>query len=123
MASVKRTAKRDTVVRGIVQDQLRRAVLAFPDADVLYGTRFTTPAGFEAFRALNDVVPRPDHKASGEERAWGRRLAKRFGVDQSSYEDRSFLALGSGSLPEGFDHASPKPDENAPAGRSEVHTS
>ncbi|HEY9558429.1 MAG TPA: hypothetical protein VIR58_16950 [Acidimicrobiales bacterium] len=114
MASVKRTAKRDTVVRGIVQDQLRRAVLAFPDEDVLYGTRFTTPAGFEAFRALNDVVPRPDHKASGEERAWGRRLAKRFGVDLSSYDDRSFLALGSGSLPEVFDHESLKPDAIAP---------
>ena len=79
LASVKRGAKRDTVLRAIMHDQLRRAVLAFPDEDVLIGTRFTTPAGFEAFKALNDVVPRPDHKASGEERAWGRRLAKRFG--------------------------------------------
>jgi hypothetical protein len=110
LASVKRTAKRDTVLRGIVHDQLRRAVLAFPDEDVLYGTRFTTPAGFEAFRTLNDVVPRPDHKASGEERAWGRRLAKRFGVDASSYEDRSFIATGTGSHPEVFDHDSLKPE-------------
>jgi hypothetical protein len=44
LASVKRCAKRDTVLRAMVQDQLRRAVLAFPDEDVLYGTRFTTPA-------------------------------------------------------------------------------
>ncbi len=42
----------------------------------------STPAGFEAFKCLEDIVPRPDHKASGEERAWGRRLAKRFGVDK-----------------------------------------
>jgi hypothetical protein len=114
LASVKRTSKRDTVLRGIVHDQLRRAVLAFPDEDVLYGTRFATAAGFEAFRTLNDVVPRPDHKASGEERAWGRRLAKRFGVDASAYDDRSFLATGTGSHPEVFDHDSLKP-ESIPA--------
>jgi hypothetical protein len=110
LASIKRTSKRDTVLRAIVLDQLRRAVLAFPDEDVLYGTRFTTPSGFEAFKALKDVVPRPDHKASGEERAWGRRLAKRFGVDASSYDDRSFRATGTGSHPEVFDHDGLKPE-------------
>ena len=110
LASLKRTAKRDTVLRAMVQDQLRRAVLAFPDEDVLFGTRFTTPSGFEAFKSLNDVVPRPDHKASGEERAWGRRLAKRFGVETSSYDDRTFKATGNGSYPEVFDHDSLKPE-------------
>ncbi len=110
LASIKRTAKRDTVLRAIIQDELRRAVLAFPDEVVLVGTRFTTPAGFEAFRALNDVVPRPDHRASGEERAWGRRLAKRFGVDASSYDDRSFKATGNGNHPEVLDHESLKPE-------------
>jgi hypothetical protein len=110
LASVKRTAKRDTVLRAIVHDQLRRAVLAFPDEDVLFGTRFPTASGFEAFRNLNDVVPRPDHRASGEERAWGRRLAKRFGIEASSYDDRTFLATGTGSHPEVFDHESLKPD-------------
>ena len=35
LASIKRCAKRDTVLRAIVHDQLRRAVLAFPDEDVL----------------------------------------------------------------------------------------
>jgi hypothetical protein len=110
LASVKRCAKRDTVLRAMVQDQLRRAVLAFPDEDVLYGTRFTTPAGFEAFRSLHDVVPRPDHRASGEERAWGRRLAKRFGVDASAYDDRTFKATGTGTHPEVFDHESLKPE-------------
>jgi len=109
LASVKRGAKRDTVLRSIMHDELRRAVLAFPDEDVLIGTRFTVPSGFEAFKVLNDVVPRPDHKASGEERAWGRRLAKRFGVDTTAYDDRSFTAKGTGSHPEVFDHDSLKP--------------
>lgn len=109
LASVKRGAKRDTVLRSIMHDELRRAVLAFPDEDVLIGTRFTVPSGFEALKVLNDVVPRPDHKASGEERAWGRRLAKRFGVDTTAYDDRSFTAKGTGSHPEVFDHDSLKP--------------
>ncbi len=110
LASVKRGAKRDTVLRSIMHDELRRAVLAFPDEDVLIGTRFIVPSGFEALKALNDVVPRPDHKASGEERAWGRRLAKRFGVDTAAYDDRSFTAKGTGSHPEVFDHDSLKPE-------------
>ena len=114
LASVKRCAKRDTVLRAIVHDQLRRAVLAFPDEDVLFGTRFTTPSGFEVFRTLHDVVPRPDHRASGEERAWGRRLAKRFGIDSGSYRDRDFIASGDGSFPLALDHESLNPDKLSP---------
>jgi len=109
LASVKRGAKRDSVLRGIIQDQMRRAVLAFPDEDVLIGTRFTTPAGFEAFKNLNDVVPRPDHKASGEERAWGRRLAKRFAVE-GTYDEQSFRVTGTSGLAPHFDHESLKPE-------------
>ena len=95
----------------MMQDELRRAELAFPDEDVLVGTRFPTASGFEAFKALNDVVPRPDHRASGEERAWGRRLAKRFGVD-AKYDANSFVAKQGQS---GFlDHESSKPDKLDP---------
>jgi hypothetical protein len=85
-------------------------VLAFPDEDVLIGTRFVDPSGFEAFalsRKLQDVVPRPGHKATGEERAWGRRLAKRFGVD-ADYDDRAFIAKGDGAVPCVLDHESLK---------------
>ena len=78
LASVKRNAKRDTVLRGLISDQFRRAVLAFPDEDVLVGTRARAP-GFGAYAQLEDIVPRPGYKATGEERAWSRRLAKRFG--------------------------------------------
>ncbi len=57
LASVRRTSKRDTVLRALVQDLLRRAVLAFPDEDVLVSARFGQPGGFEAFKSLNDIVP------------------------------------------------------------------
>ncbi len=114
LASIKRTSKRDTVLRQLVHDMLRRAVLAFPDEDVLIGTRLVTPSGFEAFKPLNDIVPRPDHRASGEERAWGRRLAKRFGIENGDYDDRTFMAKGDGSTPTVLDHVSMKP-ESIPA--------
>jgi hypothetical protein len=108
LASVARTSKRDAVLKALMTDQYRRAVLAFPDEDVLVGTRFVDAGGFEAFRNLEDIVPRPDHKASGEERAWGRRLAKRFGID--TYDDRAFVAAGDGGYPACLDHETLKPD-------------
>ncbi len=106
-----RTTRRDTVLRGIVTDQLRRAALSFPDEDVLVGMQINDPGAFEAFKSLHDVVPRPGHKATGEERAWGRRLAKRFGIGSLSYEDRIFTTRGKGGPPVVLDHASLKPDK------------
>jgi len=110
LAHVKRTSRRDPVVKAIMSDNFRRALMAFPDEDVLVGTRMNRPDGFEAFKALVDINPRPDHKASGEERAWGRRLAKRFGVD-AGYDDKAFVARGDGSYPLVFDHESLKPEK------------
>ena len=107
-----RTTRRDTVLRGIVTDQLRRAALSFPDEDVLVGMQVNDPGAFEAFKNLHDVVPRPRHKATGEERAWGRRLAKRFGIGSLSYEDRIFTTRGKGGPPVVLDHASLKPQQN-----------
>jgi hypothetical protein len=109
LASVKRTSKRDAVLRAIAHDQFRRAVLAFPDEDVLVGTRFLDPAGFSAFKGLQDVVPRPGHKASGEERAWGRRLAKRFGAE-GQIDDRSFVVAGDGNPAGALDVEAAKPE-------------
>jgi len=45
LASVYRTSRRDTVLRALVSEQLRRAVLAFPDEDVVIGYRFNEPSG------------------------------------------------------------------------------
>jgi hypothetical protein len=109
LASVRRTSKRDQVLKAIVGDQLRRAWLAFPDEDVVVGTRFIDPSGFSAFKGLEDIVPRPGHKATGEERAWGRRLAKRFGAD-NRIDDRTFVVKGDGNPPGVLDHESLKPE-------------
>jgi len=112
LASVRRTSKRDTVLRALVQDLLRRAVLAFPDEDVLISARFGQPGGFDAFRSLNDIVPRAGHRASGEERAWGGRLAKRYGIETRAYDQRAFAAKGDGGGHAAvFDHETLHPEQ------------
>jgi hypothetical protein len=109
LMSVKRVAKRDQVLRGLMGEAYHRALMAFPDEDVVVGSRFVAADGLEAFKHLDDLIPRPGHRAVGEERAWGRRLAKRFGVD-SSYDEQSFVAKSNGQS--GFiDYESPKPDK------------
>ncbi|MBJ31985.1 MAG: hypothetical protein CL466_11360 [Acidimicrobiaceae bacterium] len=111
LASIHRTSKRDTVLRALVAEQLRRAVLAFPDEDVVIGARFNEPSGFEAFKVLTDIVPRPDHKSSGEERAWGRRFVKRFGLSSLSYDEKRFTSPGKGTQACVLDHTSLKPEK------------
>ena len=57
LATVDRTSRSDTVLRAMMGDKYRRALLAFPDEDVLVGTRLLGPDGFKAFAGLTDVVP------------------------------------------------------------------
>jgi hypothetical protein len=109
LASVRRTAKRDQVLKALVAEELRRAWLAFPDEDVLIGTRLVDPSGFSAFKGLEDIVPTPGHKPSGEERAWARRLAKRFGAE-NRVDDRTFVLTGDTNRPAVLDFESTKPE-------------
>ena len=102
LALVDRTSRAEAALKAIMADQYRRALLAFPDEDVLLGTRLLSPEGFRAFSGLQDVVPFPEHKSSGEERAWARRLSKRFGCE-SRLDDRSFILKGDGSVAGGLD--------------------
>ena len=94
-----------------MNEAYHRALMAFPDEDVLVGTRFANPSGFDAFKALTDIVPRPGHRAVGEERAWGRRLAKRFHVE-AAYDEQSFQVKANASGL--FDYESLKPESVDP---------
>ena len=112
MLSVKRSSKRDQVLKSLMAQAYHRALMAFPDEDVVVGTRFVRPDGLEAFKSLTELIPRPAHRAVGEERAWGRRLAKRFGVD-STYDEQTFVAKTNGQS--GFlDHETLKPEKISP---------
>jgi hypothetical protein len=109
MLSVKRGTKRDSVLKGLMTEAFHRALMAFPDEDVVIGSRFVSADGLEAFKPLSDIIPRPNHRAVGEERAWGRRLAKRFGVE-ANYDEQSFVVKVAGQS--GFiDHESSKPEK------------
>jgi hypothetical protein len=98
LAYVVRSGEQEQFLGGILSDLYRRCHLAFPDEDVLVGVRMSTPAGFIALRGLSEVCPRAGHKLTGEERAWGRRLAKRFGAD-GRIDDRILVLTGDGSCP------------------------
>jgi len=108
LMSVRRSSKRYQVLRGLMAEAYHRALMAFPDEDVVVGSRFVLADALDAFKELDDVTPSPGSRAVGEERAWGRRLAKRFGVE-SEYDEKSFVVGKDGR--DGFiDYESAKPE-------------
>ena len=109
LMSVKRTSKRDQVLRGLMSEAYHRALMAFPDEDVVVGCRFVNADSVVALKDLDDLTPRPGNDAVGEERAWGRRLAKRFGID-AKYDAKSLIAK-SGAQEGYLDYESAKPDK------------
>ena len=69
LASVKRTSKRDAVLKAVMHDQFRRAVLAFPDEDVLVGTRFVVTLGLRGVQV--DEGHQPSAGPQGQRRGAG----------------------------------------------------
>src|SRR5215203_1003900 len=61
LMSVKRSSKRDQVLRGLIGEAYHRALMAFPDEDVVVGSRFVLPGALEAFKQLDEIIPRPNH--------------------------------------------------------------
>ncbi len=94
LAATSRDRSSSTTMRALMKEQYHRALMAFPDEDVLVSVRLIEPGGLEVLDRLRDVRPAPDVRANGEERAWGRRLSKRYGATQ--FDDRSMLARGDG---------------------------
>ena len=95
LVSVKRDDIREKVLNGLMHEAFHRALMAFPDEDVVIGSRFIYPDSLAAYALLTDLIPRHGHRAVGEERAWGRRLAKRFGVD-AHYDEQAFVVAKNG---------------------------
>jgi len=94
LGTARRGREAADALRAMTAELYRRAGISFPDEDVLVGARIAQPAGYTLLGAYAGVVPRPGYTPTGEERAWGRRLAKRYGCE-SCFDDRSFrVALG-----------------------------
>lgn len=112
LASFVQTNAAEQALKAVMRNLYHRAVLAFPDEDVLVGTRVVDPSTFRALKGLTDIVPFPERKVSGEERAWGRRLAKRFGAD-GHLDDRTFILKGDGEPIALLDYSPRKPAPQA----------
>jgi hypothetical protein len=89
LGAVRKGRQSGIAVKGLVAELYRRAAISFPDEDVLVAGRIAHPSAYNLLSILTDVVPRPNYSPTGEERAWGRRLARRFGCD-ARYDDRAF---------------------------------
>lgn len=96
LGAVRRGRQAGVAVKGLVGELYRRAAISFPDEDVLVAGRIGHAAAYSLLGGLTDVVPRPDYSPTGEERAWGRRLARRFGCE-ARYDDRAFRLAATGS--------------------------
>lgn len=94
----KRGRQAGPAVRALVGELYRRAAISFPDEDVLVAGRIAHASSYALFGVLDDVVPRGGHKPTGEERAWGRRLARRFGCE-THYDDHAFRVAANGISP------------------------
>jgi hypothetical protein len=87
--ATKRSKAAPEILKVMTGELARRAGISFPDEDVLVATRLHQPSCYAMLMSYSNVVPRPGYTANGEERAWGRRLAKRFGHD-GAFDDRTF---------------------------------
>jgi len=96
LGAVKKGRAARATLESVVGELYRRAAISFPDEDVLVAGRIAHPAPYSLLGVLSDVCPRPKYTPNGEERAWGRRLARRFGCD-ARYDDRSFRVKANGA--------------------------
>ncbi|MET1001842.1 MAG: hypothetical protein ABWZ15_08535 [Acidimicrobiia bacterium] len=87
-----------TTLRAMTGELSRRAAISFPDEDVLVATRLHKPSAYTLLQTYANIVPRPGYTPNGEDRAWGRRLAKRFGFD-NNFDDRTFRVAIKGRKP------------------------
>jgi hypothetical protein len=87
-----------TTLKTMISELTRRAAISFPDEDVLVGARLAQPSCYVLLQNFANVVPRPGYTPNGEDRAWGRRLAKRYGVEPH-YDDRAFKVAVKGRKP------------------------
>jgi hypothetical protein len=95
LGATKRGRTARPTLEALVGELYRRAAISFPDEDVLVAGRIAQPAAYALLVGLADVCPRPNYTPNGEERAWGRRLARRFGCD-ARYDDRKFRLKANG---------------------------
>ena len=81
MGVVRKGKIASATLKAMTGELTRRAAISFPDEDVLVAARLAQPSCYVLLQSYANVVPRPGYTPNGEDRAWGRRLAKRYGND------------------------------------------
>jgi hypothetical protein len=87
-----------SILKTMTGELTRRAAISFPDEDVLVAARLAHPSCYVLLQNYANVCPRPGYVANGEDRAWGRRLAKRYGCEPH-FDDRAFKVAVKGRKP------------------------
>jgi len=87
-----------TTLKAMTGELTRRAAISFPDEDVLVAVRLAHASCYVLLQSYANVVPRPGYTPNGEDRAWGRRLAKRYSVEPH-FDDRAFKIAVKGRKP------------------------
>jgi hypothetical protein len=98
MGVVRKGKNASETLKAMTGELTRRAAISFPDEDVLVAARLAQPSCYVLLQSYADVVPRPGYTPNGEDRAWGRRLAKRYGND-GHFDDREFKVAVKGRKP------------------------
>ncbi len=98
LGAVRKGKLAPTVLKALTGELTRRAAISFPDEDVLVAARLAQPSCYVMLQSYANVVPRPGYTPNGEDRAWGRRLAKRYGVEPH-FDDRAFKVAVKGRKP------------------------
>jgi hypothetical protein len=98
LGAVRKGKQASETLKTMTGELTRRAAISFPDEDVLVGTRLAAPSCYVLLQSYANVVPRPGYSPNGEDRAWGRRLAKRYGVEPH-FSDREFKVTVKGRKP------------------------
>ena len=98
MGAVRKGKLAGETLKAMTGELTRRAAISFPDEDVLVGVRLAAPSCYVLLQSYANVVPRPGYTPNGEDRAWGRRLAKRYGVEPH-FSDREFRVTMKGRKP------------------------
>ncbi len=93
---VGRVRNRSSILKALMAEQLHKTLMAFPDEDVVVSTRLIDAGGAEALHGLTDIRPWPETRPNGEERAWGRRLAKRY--QTLDFSDRTMRGASEDTL-------------------------
>ncbi len=98
LGAARRGKSAAATLKAMTGELTRRAAISFPDEDVLVATRFAHPSCYVLLQTYANIVPRPGYTPNGEDRAWGRRLAKRYALD-GSFDDRAFRVAVKGRKP------------------------